>query len=126
MRYITLAPLSLLALMTLAACGKSEPESFNGAPDPMAEQLANAPAAELPPPVKANKTYRCKDNSLVYIDYFADDLSANIRTDKTTPPTRLKAAEKGKPFEAEGYVVDGSGATVTITLPGKSAQSCKA
>lgn len=126
MRNILLAPLSLLALAALGACGQTKPESFNDTiADPMQEELANKAAPVLPPALKANKTYRCKSNDLVFVDFFADDLTANIRTDKAGTPVRLTAAEKGKPFEGEGYIVDGNGATVSITLPGKSAESCK-
>lgn len=127
MQHTFLAPLSLLALATLGACGQSQSETVNQTMgDPMEQQLANAAPAELPPPLKASKTYRCKDNSLIFVDFFADDLGANIRTDKAGKPVRLKAAEKGQPFEADGYKVDGSGAAVSITVPGKSAESCKA
>lgn len=118
--------LPLFGLAALSACGEQKPETFNDTiADPMEQELANAAPVELPPPMKANKTYRCKDNSLVYIDFFADDLGVNIRTDKAAPPVRLTAAEKGKPFEAEGYKVEGSGASVTVTMPGKDAQTCK-
>lgn len=127
MKKTLIASLSLLALAALAACGQSKPEGFNDTiADPMEQQLANAAPVELPPPLKASKTYRCKSNTLVYVDFFADDLGANIRTEKAGKPVRLKATEKGKPFEADGYKVEGSGSTVTIALPGKSAESCKA
>jgi hypothetical protein len=120
-------PLSLIALATLGACGESKPESFNDTiADPMATELSNAAPAELPPPLKASKSYRCKDNSLVYIDFFADDLGVNLRTDKAAKPVRLTAPEKGQPFEADGYKVEGSGSAVTVTLPGKTATACKA
>jgi len=38
----------------------------------------------------------------------------------------LTAPEAGKPLEGEGYKVEGSGTTLTVTVPGKSAQACKA
>jgi len=53
------------------------------------------------------------------------DLSQQF--DKWSPASfKLTAPEKGKPFTADGYVVEGSGDTVTVTVPGKGAQSCKA
>ncbi|MDF0541897.1 hypothetical protein PX699_06065 [Sphingobium sp. H39-3-25] len=114
-------------LILLSACGKSEPEVVGGPADPMATQLANAAPVALPPSVKANKTYRCKDNSLIFVDFLSDDVTANLRTEKNGAATKLVAAEAGKPFTAEGgYEVDGSGSTITATVPGKSAQSCKA
>ncbi|HEX7853197.1 MAG TPA: hypothetical protein VF503_05825 [Sphingobium sp.] len=123
-----IAPLSLLALAALAACGQSKTETVNQTiGDPMANQLANAPVAELPPSLKSSKSYRCKDNSLVFIDLFDGDKLANVRTDKAAPPVKLTAPEAGKPLVAEGgYKLEGSGSTLTVTLPGKSAQACKA
>jgi hypothetical protein len=119
-----------LALLPLSACGSSSNENAEvidtRGPDPMASQLANRAPIELPPSVKANSTFRCKDNSLVYVDFYSGDKLADIRTEKGGKPTRLTAPEAGKPFAADGYVVDGSAKTATITVPGKSAQSCKA
>lgn len=128
MKTLFLAPLSLLTLSLLAACGGSKEETVNQTiGDPMANQLANAPVAELPPALKSSKSYRCKDNSLVFIDLFEGGKLANIRPEKDKPPVKLTAPESGKPLEGEGgYKVEGSGTTLTVTLPGKSAQACKA
>lgn len=127
MRHTLTLSLSLLSLATLSACGEAKPEAFNETiGDPMETELANAAPVALPPALKASKTYRCKDNSLVYIDFFADDVSANIRTEKEGAPVKLAAPEKGKAFAAEGYSVEGSGDTVQVSLPGKGSQSCKA
>ncbi|MCP1470619.1 hypothetical protein J3E64_002307 [Sphingobium sp. OAS761] len=110
----------------LSACNKSdEPEVVGGPADPMAAELANAAPVELPPSVKATKQYRCKDNSLIFVDFMSDDKTANLRTDKNGSPTKLSAPEAGQPFTAEGgYDVSGSGDDVTITVPGKGAQAC--
>ena len=87
--------------------------------------LANAAPVELPPSVKANKQFRCKDNSLFFVDYMSDDKTALLRTEKTGTPTKLTAPEAGQPFTAEGgFEVKGSGNDVTVTLPGKGAQAC--
>jgi hypothetical protein len=115
------------AALGLAGC-KKEPEPMNiGTGDPQASELANAAPVELPPALKASKTLRCKDNSLVYIDFMADDLTAHLKTDKAGAITNLKAPEKGQAFVSEdgSTKVEGSGDEVTLTLPGKSAQSCK-
>jgi len=122
--YLPLIAVASVAL--LSACNKNdEPEVVGGPADPMAAQLANAAPVELPPSVKANKQFRCKDNSLIFGDYMSDDKSALLRTEKGGTATALKAAEAGQPFTAEGgYEVKGSGNDVTITVPGKSAQAC--
>ncbi|HUD93813.1 hypothetical protein [Sphingobium sp.] len=122
--YLPLIAVASVAL--LSACNKSdEPEVVGGPADPMAAQLANAAPVELPPSVKANKQYRCKDNSLLFVDFMSDDKTALLRTEKNGTATSLKAAEAGQPFTAEGgYEVKGSGDDVTITVPGKGAQAC--
>ncbi|MDO7834654.1 hypothetical protein Q4610_06305 [Sphingobium sp. HBC34] len=120
-------PLIAVASLTLlSACNKNdEPEVVGGPADPMAQQLANAAPVELPPSVKANKQYRCKDNSLIFVDFMSDDKTALLRTEKNGAATSLKAAEAGQPFTAEGgFEVKGSGDDVTITVPGKGAQAC--
>ncbi len=118
---------SLLALAALSACGQAPVvHGGNGASaDPMEDQLANAAPVALPPSLKSSKTYRCKGGGLVKVDLFSDDLSANIHPDDKGTSVHLIATEKGKPFEGEGYKVAGSSSPLTITLPGKSAESCK-
>ena len=118
------AAASIAAFLSLAACSQ-EPEVVDTNPDPQAEALANAAPVAPPPMIQASKTYRCKDNSLVYIDFNTNN-TARIRAEKGGPSTLLTAAEAGQPFEGEGYSVSGSGDQVTITRPGKGSQSCKA
>ena len=115
------------AAMTLSACGQSETEVVdNKAPDAIAEQAALAAPVELPPAVKASRSYRCKDNSVIYVDYLSDDKSANLRTDKAAMPTALKAEAPGEPYKFDGFEVVGNGAAITATIPGKGTQACKA
>lgn len=127
MRHPLLLPISLLALTALGACNKDQTETVNDTiGDPMENQLAHAAPVELPPALKESKTFRCKDNSLVYVDFFQGDKLVNLRTEKTGAPKQLKAAEAGQPYEADGgYKVEGGGSSVTVTLPGKDAQLCK-
>ena len=123
--YLPLIPVAALAL--LSACNKNdEPEVVGGPADPMAEKLANAAPVELPPMVKESHQYRCKANSLVFVDFMSDDKTVNVRTEKDGAPTKLTAAEADKPFEGGGFKVEGTGKQITATLPGKSALSCKA
>ena len=127
-RTITLISLSALAL---AAC---EPETIDGnkRPDPMADQLANAAPVELPPAIAASKTYRCKDNSLVQIDWLAQDKGAYVHgEDRTQTHLKPAAPAEGQPASTDltaegGYVLKGNAtaSTITLTVPGKPAQSC--
>ncbi|MFD1033179.1 hypothetical protein ACFQ15_00745 [Sphingomonas hankookensis] len=116
------------AAFALSACGQQQPEQLDTrAPDPLASQLANRAPVELPPPVKASVTFRCKDNSLVYVDFFEGDTQANFRAKQDSAPVRLKTEEKGKPLVAEGgYSLTGTPKTITLTQPGKTAQTCNA
>ncbi|ETI59660.1 hypothetical protein C100_20320 [Sphingobium sp. C100] len=118
--------LAVASVALLSACNKNdEPEVVGGPADPMAAELANAAPVELPPSVKDNKQYRCKDNSLIFVDFMTDDKTANLRMEKTGAPTKLTAPEAGQPYTAEGgYEVSGQGDEVTISVPGKNAQAC--
>ena len=118
------------AAAALAGCNTEDHTLTSGEPaDPMADALANAAPVELPPAIAASKIYRCKDNSVVYVDWLSDNKSANFRADKSAPPTQLKAPEAGQPLVAEGgYSLTGSATASSITLarPGAGSQSCKA
>ncbi len=119
-------PFAAAALLALAACNsQSEPEVVDTNPDPMASQLANAGSIELPPAIKADKTMRCSDNSLVYVTFFEGDKQAVVRTEQGGTPTTLTAANSGEPLTAEGgWQMTGDTANVKITLPGKGALTC--
>jgi hypothetical protein len=124
-----LASLGLASLVALAACNSkpAAPEVVDTNPDPMANMLANRAPVELPPSIKADKTFRCKDNSLVYVTFFDGEKLAMVRTEKTGTPTRLTAPEAGKPLTAEGgWKLTGSTSNITITRPGKGEITCKA
>jgi len=125
---INLTLIAATALIPLSACGESEPEVVGGIPDPMAEELANAaPIAELPPMIQKSETYRCKDNSLIFVDFMSDDKTAVLRLEKKdASPVTLTVAEEGGAYVAEGgYSLSGSGATISASLPGKGSLSCK-
>ncbi len=122
-----LLPLAAFAaLATLGACN-SEPETVNAGPaDPQAEALNTAAPVQNLRMIQASRTFRCKDNSLIYVDFYTDNTAA-ARLDKGAQPTVLNAAEGGKPpFTAEGWSVSDNAAQVSITAPGKGTQSCKA
>lgn len=119
--------LAAAALISLSACSKSEPEVVGGPADPLAHELANAAPVELPPSVKSSESYRCKDNSLLFVEFMSDDKTANLRTTKGGTPTKLTAEAPGGPLKAEGgYEVSGPGKTITAATPGHASQSCKA
>jgi hypothetical protein len=116
---------AIAALLSVTAC-QNEPEVVDsGGPDPHADALANAAPVELPPAIAASRTYRCKDNSLVYIDFYTNN-TAQYRTEQAGTPTQLTATGEGQPYTAEGYSVSANAAQINLTAPGKGTQSCKA
>jgi hypothetical protein len=120
--------IGVLGALVLSACSGSEqapPPPSNDAAMSEDAPVTNAPVT-LPPSLLASKTFRCKDNSLVYVDFFSDNTTADLRTEKTAPATKLTAAEAGKPYEGGGFTVSGNGDQVEITQPGKGSQTCKA
>lgn len=121
-------PLSAAAaLITLSACGQSQPEVVdNKAPDAIAAQAAQAAPVALPPAVKDSRSYRCKDNSIIYVDYLSDDKSANLRMDKAAAPTVLIAEAPGQPYKSGEYQLVSNGTSISATIPGKGTQDCKA
>lgn len=114
----------LTAAAALAGC--NEDHTIRSGPD-QGNTASNA-GVVLPPSIVASKIYRCKDNSVVYIDWLSDNKSANFRGEKNGPATNVAAPEAGQPMVAEGYSLTGTSAdsSVTLTRPGKGSQSCKA
>ncbi len=121
-RFLAAAPVA--ASLLLAACNNA-PEVVDTNPDPMKDELAKAQPVEAPPMIQASRTYRCKDNSLVYIDFYTNN-TAQYRTEKGGAATMLTAAQPGQAYTAEGYSVSGNGPQIELTAPGKGSLSCKA
>jgi hypothetical protein len=121
-----LAAASLAAFLALAACD-NQPETVSANDnDPQKEELAKAPPVTLPPPIRESKIYRCKDNSLVYVTYMADDVTAMVRDKQEEPPiATLKAPAKGEPYVAEGFSLKVDGKNITYNSPDKGTQTCK-
>ena len=120
---------ALAAAVVLVGCNSqpSQPEVVDSNPDPMANILANRAPVELPPTIKADKSFRCKDNSLVYVTFFEGDKQANVRTKQDGTPTRLTAPTAGEPLTAEGgWKLTGTPTSITITTPDKPSQTCRA
>ena len=124
--------LIILGSAALVAC-KQETIVAGEQPDPMKDALANAAPVELPPAIESSKTYRCKDNSLVRIDWLQGGKGAYLHGDGHAQ-THLKtaAAVEGQPASTDmvadgGFVLKGNAtaSTVSVTVPGKGAQACK-
>jgi hypothetical protein len=79
----------------------------------MADAVANAGSVQLPPSIQASKAYRCKDNSLIYVDWHSDG-SARVKKTREEVGTTLPAGDK---------TLTGDAKAASITYNG---QSCKA
>ena len=111
-------PLSLLGM--ISACNSQSTESAQE------DAAANKTApVELPPMVMASHTYRCKDNSLVKVEFFSDKTAVYYEGEATTGAKLTQAAEGGA-YTADGISVSGPDTEITLTAPGKGTQSCKA
>lgn len=121
-----IAALALALVLPLAACNEQKPQMVTAeADDPQAEALKAKPKVELPPSMKASVSFRCKDNSLVFVDFFNGDKQAHLRTEKNGTFTKLTAEKAGDPMVADGYSMTGTPKLITLTQPGKPAQTCK-
>ena len=104
--------LALVAAAALAGCDNSDHTIVTG-PGADEEPMNNV-GIVLPPSIQATKAYRCKDNSLVYIDWMSDG-TARVKKERN---------EVGTPVPlGEGSPLQGDAKAASITYNG---QSCKA
>ena len=103
--------LALVAAAALAGCNKEDHTIVAGGPQEDPSTAATNEPVALPPSIQASKSYRCKDNKLVYIDWMSD---GSARVKKTRE-------EVGAPV-AVGTDLKGDSKGSTITYKG---QSCK-
>jgi hypothetical protein len=135
-----IAPLSMLAL---AACNKSETPASDAEAE--AAKAATAAPVEMPPSITASGTYRCGDNSILYVDFLGANEAADIRVgDKAAAAIRVTApkaeasaagaapvpAADAKPAgpmkSADGKTsLSGSGKQINVNIAEKGAQTCK-
>ena len=127
MKTLSLA-LAAVALLPLAACNnhKAADAAANQAVVANETAAANVAAAEMPPAIRADKTFRCKDNSLAYVTFFQGDKQAVVKDKQDGPTTVLKADKAGDPLIADGgWKLTGNETKgITLTHPGKDAISC--
>jgi hypothetical protein len=107
--------IALAAAAALTGCNKEDHTIVAGGPDAEAHNSAVAtktPVA-LPPSITASKSYRCDDNSLVYVDWLSD---GGARVKKS-------ADEAGTLIAAGAAELKGDAKAASITFKG---ESCKA
>lgn len=111
-----LAAAASAALFILSACQQAGPETVNTY-DPQAQALQNAAPVQLPPGITDNRTYRCSDNSLFYVEFYNNN-TAMIRTTRDGTPTQLTQTGGAGPYAGGGQSVSANATNVTIN--GKS------
>ncbi len=122
-------PLTLVtALFALAACdtkASREAAANDVAANQAAAQNATLAAHPMPPSIRADKSFRCKDNSLAFVTFYQGDTMAMVKDTADGTPTVLKAAKGGDPLTADGgWKMTGDEKGVSLTRPGKSAVAC--
>lgn len=119
---------ALLLLSGLSACNTKPTDITAPDTDDQKAALQNAAPVELPPSIQASKSYRCKDNSTVFIDWMSDKKTAMLRSKKDGEATTVKSADPGGEMTAAGgAAVKGSAdaGEVDVAIDGKASQSCK-
>ena len=101
----------LAAAAALAGCDNSDHTIVAGPPgETDTNAVASAPVT-LPPSIQASKSYRCKDNQLIYVDWLSDGTA------------RVKQTKEEVGTVTAGTDLTGDAKAATITYKG---QSCKA
>ena len=119
--------LTLAAAAALAGCDRDKTIVIGPDGSVVDETPSTSQPVELPPSIVATKTYRCKGNGIIQIDWLSDNKTANLRRDDGQV-VQLTASEAGQPLTAEGYSLSGSAEASTITLerPERGTTICKA
>ena len=103
-----------LSLFALAACNQKQPTVIDPNPDPMRNQVAAAKPVELPPAISATVQFRCKDQSVVTVDFFKGNKQLTLHPTKDGEPVHLTAETAGGPYTADGgYTLSGDEKKIT-------------
>ena len=94
--------LMIVAAAALAGCDNSDHTivADPAGPDPMANAVANVGSVTLPPSIQASKAYRCKDNSLIYVDWLNDN-TARVKKTKDEVGTTVTPADAASPLKGD-------------------------
>ena len=118
----TLATFALVAAAAIAGCDQSDHNIVAAGPyDDRANTASNSAPVTMPPSIVASHPYRCKDNSLVSIDWLSDGKANSARvTPQGGATVALTQAEAGGAYIAEGASLTGDPQTKVVTFNGKS------
>ncbi len=122
--------ISSICVLALAACGPGRTEQAEIAKKEAEEAKAAQAPVELPPSITSSTNYRCRGGAVAYVDYFGENVAAQIRLDdKNSLPVRVEPAEDAPEdpmVSADGTVkLVGTGSEVSLTWPEKGTMVCK-
>ncbi|MBA2770417.1 MAG: hypothetical protein H0U34_00145 [Sphingomonas sp.] len=115
----------LIAAVALAGCDTGNTVVLN--PDGTEVNEAQERAVnnvQLPPSIVDSDQFRCKDNSLVSVDWLSDGTRNSARvTPEGGSAVTLTQTEAGGPFTAEGASLTGEAQAESVTYNGQSCSS---
>ena len=113
--------LALVAAAALAGCNNEDHTIVSDPTGGPANAAANADI-KLPPAIVASHKYRCKDNSLISIDWLSDGTANSARvTPEGGTAVSLAQAEPGGPYTAaDGASLTGEPQAQSVTFGGQS------
>jgi hypothetical protein len=104
--------ITLVAAAALAGCNKENHTIVAGGPVEDNANLAANANVPLPPSIQASKTYRCGDNTIVYVDWMSDG-SAHVKTKTSDVPTNIAAGSADLKGDAKAATVTYKGQSCT-------------
>ena len=114
--------IALAAAAALAGCNTEDHTIVSDPTGGPSNAAANA-NVKLPPSIVGSHKYRCKDNSLISIDWLSDGIESSARvTPQGGATVTLAQAEAGGAYTAEGASLSGDPKAQSVTYKG---QSCK-
>jgi hypothetical protein len=108
-----------IALLALPACSKKG----NEIPPDKASGPGSTPS--LPPSISASHTYRCNDNSLVFIDFMSDGMTLDLRGSKEALPNRMTAPAPGEPFIGDEATATVNNKTIVLQRYKAPSRTCR-
>jgi hypothetical protein len=142
----TLLLIAPVAMLALAACNKNptpaEGDAATGTSSTGTPTATATAPVNMPPAITSKGTYRCKDSTVLYVDFLGANEAADIRVGSITAPairvsqvapaapaagtTAVAEAPKGPLKSADGTaMLSGSGDQINVKIGDKGAQSCK-
>lgn len=113
-----------LVLLALPLAGLLAGCSDTDTADTSSTNQTEAPPVAMPPPIVASHTYRCVGGDVIYVDFFKDELSINVRQGSSGPSVRLTAPAPDSAYAGNGLTLTVSGKDIDVRETGKPSRKC--